>query len=67
MRGNLFAYQREYFERFQVGQTFETRLLGRVGYFTMDPKNLEAMLQTRFDGKPTLLYAAPQDDLLTMR
>ncbi|KAL2845385.1 putative cytochrome P450 alkane hydroxylase [Aspergillus pseudodeflectus] len=36
MRGNLFAYQR-------------TRLLGRVGYFTMDPKNLEAMLQTRFD------------------
>ncbi|KAL3450885.1 cytochrome P450 [Aspergillus insuetus] len=41
--------QREYFERFQVGQTFETRLVGRVGYFTMDPKNLEAMLQTRFD------------------
>ncbi|PYI16626.1 n-alkane-inducible cytochrome P450 [Aspergillus violaceofuscus CBS 115571] len=48
-RGQLLAYQADYFQRFRVGQTFEIRLLGRVGYFTMDPKNLEFMLQTRFD------------------
>ncbi|KAL3455169.1 cytochrome P450 [Aspergillus heterothallicus] len=50
MRGELLAYQAERFGYFQVGNTFEIRILGQVGYFTTDPKNLEAMLQTRFDG-----------------
>ncbi|KAM4067330.1 cytochrome p450 [Hirsutella rhossiliensis] len=49
MRGNLLAYQADFFQKFKVGQTFEVRLLGRVGYFTMDPTNLEHMLQTHFD------------------
>ncbi|KAL4971288.1 n-alkane-inducible cytochrome P450 [Aspergillus desertorum] len=49
LRGNLLDYQAEYFKQVQVGQTFEIKLLGRVGYFTMDPRNLEAMLQTHFE------------------
>ncbi|KAJ6443705.1 cytochrome P450 [Purpureocillium lavendulum] len=48
MRGALLAYQADFFRNFDVGQTFEVRLLGQVGYFTMDPKNLEHMLQTQF-------------------
>ncbi|KAL2831937.1 n-alkane-inducible cytochrome P450 [Aspergillus pseudoustus] len=49
MRGNLLAYQAEYFEHSRVRYTFEVKLLGRIGYFTMDPRNLEVMLQSRFD------------------
>ncbi|QKX57442.1 uncharacterized protein TRUGW13939_04555, partial [Talaromyces rugulosus] len=49
MQGNLLAYQADYFQRVQVGHTFEVKLLGRIGYFTSNPKNLEAMLQTNFD------------------
>ncbi|KUJ13716.1 cytochrome P450 [Mollisia scopiformis] len=47
--GNLLAFQSEYFEETQVGQTFEVKLLGRVGYFTLDPQNLEAILSTNFE------------------
>jgi hypothetical protein len=49
--GNLLAFQAEYFDKTEVGQTFEVNLLGRVGYFTTDPKNLEAILSTNFEGK----------------
>ena len=51
MAGNLLAFQAEYFDETQVGQTFEVKLLGRVGYFTTDPQNLEAILSTNFEGK----------------
>jgi hypothetical protein len=51
MAGNLLAFQAEYFDQTQVGQTFEVKLLGRVGYFTTDPQNLEAILSTNFEGK----------------
>jgi hypothetical protein len=51
MAGNLLAFQSEYFEETQVGQTFQVKLLGRVGYFTTDPQNLEAILSTNFEGK----------------
>ncbi|KAL5335182.1 cytochrome P450 [Aspergillus crustosus] len=49
MRGALLATQAEYFETMQVGKTFELKLLDRVGYFTTDPRNLGAILQTDFD------------------
>ncbi|KAL4874840.1 cytochrome P450 [Aspergillus karnatakaensis] len=49
MRGTLLATQAEYFEKMQIEKTFQIKLLGRVGYFTIDPRNLEAMLQTDFD------------------
>jgi hypothetical protein len=49
--GNLLAFQAEYFDETQVGQTFEVKLLGRVGYFTTDPQNLEAILSINFEGK----------------
>ena len=51
MAGNLLAFQAEYFDKTKVGQTFEVKLLGRVGYFTTDPQNLEAILSTNFEGK----------------
>ncbi|PSS06649.1 hypothetical protein M430DRAFT_23348 [Amorphotheca resinae ATCC 22711] len=47
--GDSLAFQADYFEKTSVGQTFEIKLLGKVGYFTKDPKNLEAMLSTRFE------------------
>ena len=34
-----------------MGHTFEVKLLGRVGYFTTDPQNLEAILSTNFEGE----------------
>jgi hypothetical protein len=49
--GDSLAFQADYFEKTSVGQTFEIKLLGKVGYFTKDPKNLEAMLSTRFEGE----------------
>lgn len=57
--GNLLAFQAEYFDETKVGQTFEVKLLGRVGYFTTDPKNLEAILCTNFEGKnmPGILFS----------
>ena len=49
--GNVLDFQAEYFDKTKVGQTFEVKLLGRIGYFTTDPKNLEAILSTNFEGK----------------
>lgn len=49
--GCLLAFQADYFEKTAVGQTFQVKLLGSIGYFTTDPENLESILQTRFEGK----------------
>lgn len=49
--GNLLAFQAEYFEQTDVGQTFQVKLLGQVGYFTTDPKNIEAIVSTNFEGR----------------
>lgn len=59
--GNLLDVQGEYFQRTQVGQTFEINLLGRVGYFTTDPRNIEAIVATNFEGKthPEDIYPLP--------
>ncbi|KAJ6011525.1 hypothetical protein N7451_002937, partial [Penicillium sp. IBT 35674x] len=48
VNGNLLNYQANYFQKHKLGPTFEAKLLGQVGCFTTDPKNLEAMLQTHF-------------------
>lgn len=48
--GNLLAFQAEYFDQNNVGQTFQVNLLGKVGYFTTDPKNIEAIVSTNFEG-----------------
>lgn len=53
--GNLLAFQAEYFEQTNVGQTFQVKLLGKVGYFTTDPKNIEAIVSTNFEGMQFLL------------
>ena len=38
----------EYFE--QLGSTVELTILGGIGFATMDPENVEAVLSTHFDG-----------------
>ncbi|KAG0649621.1 Cytochrome P450 [Hyphodiscus hymeniophilus] len=47
--GNLMAFQSQYFKDTNVGQTFQVKLLGRIGYFTNDPKNIEAIVSTNFE------------------
>lgn len=36
----------------RTGNTFEQQLLGGRGFVTIDPKNVEAILSSNFDGKP---------------
>ncbi|KAL8685743.1 MAG: hypothetical protein Q9218_007567, partial [Villophora microphyllina] len=43
----LLAFQQPYID--QLGPTFEISLLGALGYNTLDPENVEAMLSSRFD------------------
>lgn len=44
----LFAYQQPFID--DLGPNFMIKMLGAMGYTTIDPKNLEAMLSTRFEG-----------------
>ena len=44
----LFAYQQPFID--SLRPTFMIKMLGATGYTTIDPKNLEAMLSTRFEG-----------------
>lgn len=60
MDGHLLSFQAEYFKETKVGQTFEVKLLGAVGYFPTDPQNIEAILSTHFEG--TYLPEAQQLD-----
>lgn len=43
----LFAYQQPFID--DLGPNFMIKMLGAMGYTTIDPKNLEAMLSTRFE------------------
>ncbi|KAI9767401.1 MAG: hypothetical protein M1839_004505 [Geoglossum umbratile] len=45
---HLLAFQSQFFDK--MGPNMELRLFGNVGYMTTDPKNIEALLSTRFDG-----------------
>ena len=51
MAGNLLAFQADFIKRTGVGKTFEVKVLGKVGYFTNDPQNIEAIVSTKFEGK----------------
>jgi hypothetical protein len=44
----LLAFQSQFFD--QCGLNMEIVLFGNVGYLTMDPKNIEAILSTKFEG-----------------
>jgi hypothetical protein len=44
----LMAFQSQHFDR--MGPTMEFRLLGAVGYLTLDPLNVETILSSRFEG-----------------
>lgn len=44
----LLAFQSPYMEKMP---NMKLHLLGNVGYMTTDPKNVEAILQTNFEGE----------------
>ena len=44
----LVAFQSQYFDK--LGANMQLMLFGQVGYLTADPKNIEAILSTHFDG-----------------
>ena len=44
----LFAYQQPFID--DLGPNFVIKMLGSMGYTTIDPENLEALLSTRFEG-----------------
>jgi hypothetical protein len=44
----LLAFQTQYFN--QIGPNMKLGLFGQEGYLTTDPKNIESILSTRFDG-----------------
>lgn len=44
----LLAFQSQYF--IKHGANMELKLFGAVGYMTIDPKNVEALLSSRFEG-----------------
>ncbi len=39
----------------RTGNTFEQRILGARGIDTQDPQNIEAILSTQFNGRPSHL------------
>lgn len=45
---HLMAFQSKFFDR--IGPNMELKLFGAVGYMTIEPKNVEAILSTRFEG-----------------
>lgn len=46
----LLAFQTPYFDN--LGPSIEWRLFGDVGFLTFDPRNVEAILSTNFEGLP---------------
>lgn len=44
----VLAFQSTFFDK--IGPNMELRLFGQIGYMTTDPKNIEAILSTRFEG-----------------
>ncbi len=52
----LLAYQQPFID--ELGPNFVMRLLGSWGYATTDPKNVEAILSTRFEGAQACMLQA---------
>lgn len=44
----LLAYQQPFID--DLGPNFMIKLLGAMGYTTIDPENIEAILLTKFEG-----------------
>jgi len=45
----LLAFFTKHFD--PLGPTAEVKVLGGIGYVTQDPRNIEALLSTQFQGK----------------
>lgn len=54
----LLAFQQPYLD--DLGPNLEIRILGSVGYTTLDPQNVEAIMSSRFEG--TLYTPIAEDD-----
>ena len=65
----LLAFQTPFFD--DLGPSIEWRLIGDVGFLTFDPRNVEAILSTNFEGLITghsssgLVLADPLSRLYT--
>ena len=44
----LFAYQQSFID--DLGSNFIIEMLGSMGFTTIDPKNIEVVLSTKFEG-----------------
>ncbi len=55
---HLLAFQQPYLD--DLGPNLEIQILGSVGYTTLDPQNVEAILSSRFEG--TLYTRIAEDD-----
>jgi hypothetical protein len=54
----LLAFQSQFFDR--LGPNMKIMLFGQAGYMTMDPRNIEAILSTRFEGSsPSRAFDRP--------
>ena len=49
----LLAFQQRYLD--DLGPNLELQILGSVGYTTLDPKNVEAVLSSHFEGTPGII------------
>lgn len=61
---HLMAFQSKFFDK--LGPNMELKLFGAVGYMTIEPKNVEAILSTRFEGmsRMTITDRDPSDAIL---
>lgn len=58
VENRLLAFQQKYLD--ELGPNLELQILGSVGYTTLDPQNIEAVLSTRFEG---VLYTMIAEDV----
>ena len=58
VENRLLAFQQKYLD--DLGPNLELQILGSVGYTTLDPQNVEAVLSSRFEG--TLYTVIAQGD-----
>lgn len=64
---HLMAFQSKFFDK--IGPNMELKLFGAVGYMTIEPTNVEAILSTRFEGvnSVTIIDMIPSDNSLICR
>ena len=49
--GKLFAQHSDFYAEHGIGPNIEVKLFGATGFVTFDPRNIEAILSTNFEGR----------------